>query len=89
MKKLMLIALFTVTLSTLSIGCSTTSDWCRRGSIWPFSKPAASTTPVVSEGFIVPQTVCSPMMDPCTPALCSDPCATGPYSTTGYDLGNN
>ncbi len=59
----------------LLAGCTSTSDWCRRGSVWPFSSRPAAAAP---EEFVVPsQGYCSP---PCTPALCNDPCSGGSYS---------
>ncbi|MGL6193432.1 MAG: hypothetical protein ACRC2T_01260 [Thermoguttaceae bacterium] len=68
MKKTLMFIIFTVTLSSLAVGCSTTSDWCRRGSVWPFSKPA----PTVDDSFQMSYGMA--MSDPCCPTMSCDPC---------------
>ena len=73
MKKATLLVCLIVCVSLFSLGCTISSptEWCRRGSIWPFSKPAQETV-MPAYTYMGSSNFCPP---PCDPCATIDPCA--------------
>lgn len=81
MKKFVLFAVLVCAVSSFSLGCASTSDWCKRGSWSPFSRPAVSEAPI----YYAPASTSYAMPACCDPCATVDPCGAGsvPFSDPG------
>ena len=71
MRKITLLVCLIVCVSMFSLGCTVSSptEWCRRGSVWPF-KQSTQEMPVYP--YMGSTSFCPP---PCDPCATIDPCA--------------
>ncbi|MCL2306108.1 MAG: hypothetical protein FWC43_12260 [Planctomycetaceae bacterium] len=70
MKKTTLLVCLILFVSAFSLGCtiSSPSEWCRRGSLWPFKQSSQETIMMAPTSY-------SPMPGCCDPCANIDPCA--------------
>lgn len=86
MKKTLALVGLVLFVSAMSVGCtiSSPSEWCKRGSLWPFNRNENAVA--TSESFIVPQAtpiyMNTSMPGCCVPSASMDPCAG--QSSFGY-----